>query len=280
MNRRRFLATASGALGSSVLSAAEPFHRAGQPRLMLGCAAYGFREYFEFGKDKPQKPREGHEPMDMLRFVDFCADQGCDGAELTSYYFPANVTDEYLIETRRRAFMRGIAISGTAVGNVWTHPKGSPERDKEIAYTKLWIDRAVTLGTSHVRVFAGQTPKGMSVEDAMANCIAAFQECAAYAGRRGVFLGMENHGGIVAEPDNLLKIMRAVNSPWIGINFDSGNYKTEDPYADLAKIAPYAVNVQFKGEIQRKGAPAPEPSDFKRVIQILKDSSYQGWFTL
>jgi len=280
MNRRRLLSTGFAVLGASCLPAMEPFNRPGKPRLMLGLAAYGFRDYFPSMKDKPQTPKAGHEPLDMLKFIDYTADQGCAGAELTSYYFPPNVTDEYLVQCRHRAFLRGIAISGTAIGNVWTHPKGSPEREKEIASSKAWIDKAVIMGTTHVRVFAGAAPKGMSMEDATANCISAYKECADYAGSKGITLGMENHGGIVAEPDNILKIMHAVDSPWIGINFDSGNYKTEDPYADLAKIAPYAVNVQFKTEIQRKGSPTPEPSDYKRVIQILRDANYQGWFTL
>jgi sugar phosphate isomerase/epimerase len=91
---------------------------------------------------------------------------------------------------------------------------------------------------------------------------------------------LENHGGIVAEPDNLVKMVGAAKSPWAGINLDSGNFHTEDPYADLAKIAPYAVNVQLKMEIKRKGATEFEPSDIKRLLQILREANYQGWFTL
>jgi sugar phosphate isomerase/epimerase len=91
---------------------------------------------------------------------------------------------------------------------------------------------------------------------------------------------MENHGGIVAEPDNLIQMVKAAKSPWAGINFDSGNFHTADPYADLAKIAPYAVNVQLKMEIKRAGSSGAEPSDVKRVLQILRDANYQGWFTL
>ena len=77
-------------------------------------------------------------------------------------------------------------------------------------------------------------------------------------------------------------MVQAVQSPWAGINFDSGNFHTEDPYADLAKIAPYAVNVQLKMEISRKGQEKGkgEPSDIKRVLKILRDANYQGWFTL
>jgi sugar phosphate isomerase/epimerase len=92
-------------------------------------------------------------------------------------------------------------------------------------------------------------------------------------------LGLENHGGIVADPSDLLEIVRAVKSPWFGVNLDTGNFQTEDPYADLAKCAPYAVNVQVKVEIKRRGAKA-EPSDLKRVATILRDANYQGYVAL
>ena len=98
MNRRRVLSTGIAALGASFLPAMEPLQRPGKPRLMLGLAAYGFREYFTAMKDKEQAPKVGHEPMDMLKFIDYTADQGCAGAELTSYFFPVQVTDEYLVQ--------------------------------------------------------------------------------------------------------------------------------------------------------------------------------------
>ena len=102
------------------------------------------------------------------------------------------------------------------------------------------------------------------------------------AATKGVFLGLENHGGIVAEPDNLIKMVKAANSPWAGINWDSGNFHTEDPYGDLAKIAPYAINVQLKMEMSPKGTKKGEgqPADVPRLLKILRDANYQGWFTL
>jgi sugar phosphate isomerase/epimerase len=165
------------------------------------------------------------------------------------------------------------------VGNNFALPKGE-KLTEQIAYTKKWIDNAATMGAPHIRVFAGAKPKDLSEEEAVANCLAAYEECLDYAGEKGVFLGLENHGGIVAEPDNLVKMVRAAKSPWAGINLDSGNFHTEDPYADLAKIAPYAVNVQLKMEIKRKDAKESEASDVKRLLQILRDANYQGWFTL
>lgn len=270
--RRRFLQLTGGAFVAAQARAVEPFARRGAARLRLSLAAYSFREFF--GDKAPAEKR-----IDVPKFVDFCADHGCDGAELTSYYFPQNVTPEYLRDIRRHAFLRGIEISGTAVGNTFTHPKGEA-RDKEIAQVKKWIDNASVMGAPHVRVFAGAAEKGASADDARRLAIEALEECAAYSGERGIFLGIENHGGIVAEPQGLLAIVRAVKSPWVGINLDTGNFHTPDPYASLAECAPYAVNVQIKTEVRAAGAKGNQPADLARLVGILRDASYQGWVAL
>jgi sugar phosphate isomerase/epimerase len=73
--------------------------------------------------------------------------------------------------------------------------------------------------------------------------------------------------------------VRDVKSPWFGVNVDTGNFHTPDPYSDLAKIAPYAVNVQVKVSMQPAGAPRAQ-ADFARLAQILKDSGYRGYIVL
>ena len=269
--------TGLGLLDPPHLGAIEPFKRAGAPRLLLSLAAYSFRDYFEDNNRKS----EGAEPakrIDLFQFVDYCAEHGCQGAELTSYYFPASVGQEFLIKIKQHAFLRGTAISGTAVGNNFTLPAG-PKRDQEIAHTKKWIDHAAVMGAPHVRIFAGAAPSGTSPDEAKRRCISAIEECCDYAGGKGIFLGLENHGGIVATAEEILEIVGAVKSPWLGINLDTGNFHTDDPYADLAKIAPYAVNVQMKGETHPRGK-ADEPADLPRLVQILRDANYQGYVAL
>src|SRR6478672_4010693 len=81
-----FAATALGPLLPSA-QAIQPFARPGAPRLLLGLAAYSFRDYFKDADHKRAKAPPEAEQMDMFQFVDYCADHGCDGAELTSYYF-------------------------------------------------------------------------------------------------------------------------------------------------------------------------------------------------
>jgi sugar phosphate isomerase/epimerase len=283
ISRRHFLKLSSG-VGLGALSAvhpamaAEAFKRIGKPRLQLSLAAYSFRQYFIDSSHPRETETDPAKRIDLFDFIDYCADHGCAGVELTAYYFPKSVNADYLIRIKRHAFLRGVAISGTSVGNNFALPKGEP-LDQQIADVKRWIDHAAVMGAPHIRVFAGSA-KGISDAEARAMCIGALEECCAYAGAKGIFLGLENHGGIVAEPEGLLEIVRTVQSPWIGVNLDTGNFHTADPYADLAKIAPYAVNVQLKVELQPKGQKASEPTNLPRVVAILREANYQGFVAL
>jgi len=278
IDRRRFLAHVGMGLAAGIgagldsmssAQAVEPIHRPGKPRLRLSMAAYSFRDYF-----KPNaKPK-----MDLHRFIDYCADHSCDGTELTSYYFPKNLTRDYLIEIKRHAFLRGLDISGTAVGNNFALPDG-PDYRSQIALVKQWIDYAAVFGAPHIRVFAGRA-KGIDKKEAKKQCIRALEECGDYAAKYGIWLGLENHGGIVADVNDLLDIIRSVQSRWVGVNLDTGNFwATDNPYHDMERLAPYAVNVQYKVKIRWPGR-GKVPSDPKRIKAILENAGYQGYVAL
>ena len=280
ISRRHFLklSAATLALAPAGIEAIEPFARSGPPRLQLSMAAYSFREYF---KDIDRARKSQTEPakrIDLFQFVDYCAEHGCAGAELTCYYFPKEVDEAFLLKLRRHCFLRGIDVSGGAVGNSFVLPAGA-QRDEQTRYVRKWVDHYAVLGAPHIRVFAGNAPRGVSPEEAKKLCLAGLEEAADYAGGKGIVLGIENHGGIVAEADALLEIIRAVKSPWVGINLDSANFHTDDPYRDFALCAPYAVNVQMKAEIQRRGQ-KKEDADLPRLVKILREANYQGYVAL
>ena len=99
------------------------------------------------------------------------------------------------------------------------------------------------------------------------------------AAKHGVFLALENHGGITAEAHQLLALVRDVQSPWFGVNLDTGNFRTADPYGDLEKLVPYALNVQVKVAIRRPDG-KHEDTDFKRIAKMLLDGGYRGYVVL
>lgn len=274
----RFSALAGLALSPFAAAAVEPFKRTAPSRLQLSLAAYSFREYFKDSDHERKNPTDPARRIDMFQFVDYCAEHACLGAELTSYYFPKEIDEAYLLKLRRHCFLKGVEVSGGSVGNTFTHPAGD-KRDEQNRYVKKWVDHYAVLGAPHIRVFAGNAPRGMSNVEAKKLCISALEECADYAGKRGIFLGIENHGGIVAEPDDLLDIIRTVKSPWVGINLDSGNFHTEDPYRDFERCAPFAVNVQLKADLRPRDG-KNQSADLPRLVKILRAANYQGYVAL
>src|SRR5262249_19576470 len=130
-----------------------------------------------------------------------------------------------------------------------------------------------------IRIFAGRVPKGESEETAVARAIEGIQASLPYAAEKGVTLALENHGGITATPEQLLKLVKAVDAPNFGVNLDTGNFHSSDPYPDLDRIAPYAVNVQVKTEISRDGK-GKEEADLARVVSILREARYSGYVVL
>jgi sugar phosphate isomerase/epimerase len=277
--RRQVLAAAASAplalAGSAVPASAhvKPEERKSSPNapFKLAVAAYSYRDFL------PER-RNPNPKMTLFDFIEVCAGLGTDGVELTEYYFERPITRDQVLRLKRHAHLWGQSITGTPIGNSFTAPAGD-ERDKQIAAYKDWLDLSADLGSPAVRTFAGGAPKGVSESDARKNVIETLNLVAEHAAKRGVFIAMENHGGVVAKPEGLLEIVKAVDSPWVGINLDTGNFRTDDPYRDLALCAPYAVTVQYKVEMFPAGGGA-QPADFARILKILRAANYRGFVTL
>ncbi len=272
--RRQFLQSAlvggGLALSAGPLAAIEPIRRIGKSHIRLSIAAYSYRQYLALNA-KPQ-PK-----MTLGDFVDLAARLDLDAVEPTAYYFP-ETTPEYLAHLKGRCSRLGLDVSGTAIGNNFCVPDADKLKE-QIASTKKWVDHASRLGAKTIRIFAGNVAKGDTEEKAKARCIAAIQEACDYAGKAGIFLALENHGGITATIEQMLDLVQAVKHDWFGVNWDTGNFHSADPYADLARLAPYAVTVQIKTEIQRAGQ-KKEDADLKRLIEMLRSVNYRGYVAL
>jgi sugar phosphate isomerase/epimerase len=271
--RRQFLHSAltagAGLALAGSASAIEPIRRTGKPHLKLSLAAYSYNRYLSRrGKTKPA--------MTLEDFIDIGASLNLDAVELTQYYF-ARTTPDYLAGLKGRCTRLGLDVSGTAVGNDFCVPDSAKLKAQK-ASVKAWIEHSSRLGAKTMRIFAGKVAKDDTEEKARARCVEAIGEACDHAAKYGLFLALENHGGITATAEQLLAIVKAVKHDWFGVNLDTGNFHTSDPYADLAKAAPYAVVVQLKTEVfpgKKK-----EDADLKKVLGILRDANFRGYVAL
>lgn len=269
------LVTAYGAGGETAVQAAAPVQRHSGSHMKLSLAGYSFNRYLP----KAWTPEQlADAKMTLSDFIEYCASLDLDGTELTGYYFPKKITPAYLMQLKQQTFRSGLDISGTAIGNDFGVVDGD-EAKRELADVRAWIDHAALLGAPVIRIFAGRVPKGETEQATIERCIRRIDTSLEYAAQKGVFLALENHGGITATSDQMLRIIKGVgDSPWFGVNFDSGNFRTAKPYADLERIAPFAVNAQIKLAMMFEGK--KEEANLERVIGILKSAGYRGYVVL
>jgi sugar phosphate isomerase/epimerase len=297
-SRRNFLKRASVlpvcaatvfGLGELSAPAVEPVKRVGGSSLKISCNAYSF------GKLLNDQLKGRGAGITLFDLADFCAKQNFDAFDATGYYFPGYEkegpgvpTDKYIFELKRHAFDLGLGISGTGVGNNFT-VADKAARAKDVQRIKNWAEVAGKLGAPVLRVFADtqmraqtwQTVSNGATRDEVEKWIAAdIRECADHAAKFGVIIGVQNHGDFLKTADNLISLINRVNSPWCGAIVDTGYFKAPDPYAEMAKAAPYAVNWQVKQSPEGVENEAAAPTDLKRLLKIVRASGYRGYLPI
>jgi sugar phosphate isomerase/epimerase len=254
---------------SAVLCAQEKIIRTGGSKLKTSLNAYSWNEPL----------RNGSATLDDL--LDYCAELGFDGVDLTGYYFPGypNVpSDDYIYHIKRKAFLLGLEISGTGVRNDFTY--ADPEKRKsDVELVLQWIDCAAKLGAPVIRIFAGkQNTDGYSWDQAAEWMVNDIKECVAYGKQRGVIVAIQNHNDFIKTASDAKKILQRVNSPWFGLILDTGSFRSMDPYAEIAEAAPYAVNWQVKENIFVNGVEVPV--DLSKLLKIIITSGYRGYLPI
>jgi L-ribulose-5-phosphate 3-epimerase len=270
MNRRHLLqslplwaaaaSTTAAAVTQSPTSATVPR----VARLRPALVAYSFRNELQRGT------------MTYEDLVRFCAEHELDGLDATVYWLKATSND-VLLPIKRTAYQMGVDLYSISVRSEMTRAT-SAERAKELEGVRGWIDVASTLGARHIRVFGGNIPKGATEEQAAAWVIEVLKPASEYAEHRGIILGLENHGGITDKAETIIHIVKSVNSPWVGINLDTGNFKT-DALRQIQMCLPHAVNVQVKAAIIGPDGKR-QPSDWDQIVKMVAASGYRGYLAL
>jgi len=230
----------------------------------------------------------------VQKVIDQAAGIGFDGVELLHVQMD-NETPAYLNSLKQAAFRHGLSLPMLSIHQDFVSPDPK-ERQEAVDHTKKCIGLAAKLGIPAVRLNSGRwnTIKefddlmkvkgneppiaGYTDEDAFKWCIESINACLPDAEANGVVLALENHWGLTTKVDNLLRLFKGVNSPWLGINLDTGNWP-DDPYAGIEQLAPHAVIVQAK-TYYGGGVWYTLDLDYARIAKILRNAGFRGWISL
>lgn len=290
-NRRTFLrrAALAGAapLGLGALSPASSRQavaalkeRTGNP---VGVSTYSF---WRFNGPKEDTP------------IEACIDQahamGFDGVEILHIQMTSEDND-YLQRLKRRAFSLGLDLMGFSTHQDFLSPDPD-ERQDNIDRTKHQIELASRLGIPTMRINTGRWGTTESFDELMANrgiepplegytdengfewVIDAIEQCIPTAAEHGVVLGLENHWGLGRTPEGVTRIVDAIDSPWLQVTLDTGNF-LEDPYDDLEALADRTILVQAK-TYYGGGKWYTLDLGYDRIADILRAHDYRGYISL
>jgi sugar phosphate isomerase/epimerase len=282
VTRRAFLSgvSASVAVGAVVSRAQEAATK--PPANRLAVSTYSFWQF------------RNRDLRDIEKCIDLSAEWGFDGVELLHRQMESE-DKGYLQRLKRRAFVNGLALCGFSTHQGFLSPDADV-RQRNIDHTIHCIELAYDLGIPTMRVNTGtwgtsrnfdelmknrgiEPPKeGYTDEDGFGWVIASFEKCLPAAEKCGVLLGLENHWGLGRTPEGVLRVVNAIQSPWLQVTADTGNF-LEDPYDRLEMLAPKTILVQAK-TYYGGGLWYALELDYPRIAGIFRKHNYRGYVSL
>lgn len=243
--------------------------------MKLGLCTWSYNRTFAAGK------------MDLEKLLAVCADDlKIGGIDIIDIHFKGGdnvdrllANMDYLLKIKKLATDLQVTISAVSPGN--SFGKDSEKDEKaEVEKVNRWTDIAYILGSPNLRIFAGWAPKEKHAK-AWPKVVKSIKECAAYSAKKGVVLAIESHnaGGYLPTSVETRRLLNDVNSPWVKLNLDTGNYQDTDMYAALKKSMPYTTHMHCKIHKLSKDGKELE-FDFDKIFRILKEANYRGFFNI
>lgn len=250
-------------------------------RIKLSVSSYS---YWHFKGDK----------FPIEKVIDEAAKMGLDGIDVLHRQMESE-DNAYLQKLKKHAFVNGIAMTCLSIHQGFVSPDKAVLKE-HIDHTNHCIELAYKMGIPCMRLNTGRWGTIKSFDDFMAKrgiepaiagytedeafkwCIDSIEQCMKKAEECGILLALENHWGLGSTPEGMLRIKNAIDSPWLGLLMDTGNF-LENPYDKLEKIAPQTSFVQAK-TYYGGGEWYSLDLDYKRIVDILKKVNYQGYISI
>ena len=249
--------------------------------MKLGVSTYS---YWHF---TPEKTPTEH-------VIDEAARIGLDGVEVLHRQMESE-DRAYTQRLKRHAFVNGIDLYALSIHQGFVSPD-KDERRKNVRHTLHCIELAHELGIPSIRLNSGRwgTVKsfndlmalkgiepvidGYTDDDAFQWCIDSIESLIPHAERYGVLLGLENHWGLTFAPEGVTRIVEAVDSDWLKVTMDCGNF-LDEPYDKLRVLAPETVLVHAK-TYYGGGVWYTLELDYAKIAEVLGDVGFDGWISI
>jgi len=226
--------------------------------------------------------------------IDEAAQMGFDGVEILHIQMEKE-TNDYLQGLKRRALINGLDLCCMSIHQGFVSPDKT-ERQKNVDHTIKCIELAYKLGIPIIRINTGRWGTIKSFDELMAKrgiepplpgytdddgfkwVIDSIEKCLSTAQQCGVILGLENHWGLTRTPDGLMRIIKAIDSLWLRVLLDTGNF-LEDPYDKLEQCASHAVFMHAK-TYYGGGIWYMLDLDYRRIAEIMRKHNFRGYVSL
>jgi 3-oxoisoapionate decarboxylase len=258
----------------------------GAEPMEVGIDSYCYHRFFGEVYPQQEKPPRA---MTLEDFLDRTHELDVDGVSLESCFIP-NKDAAYLNHIKDVLDDRKMARV-----YAWGHPDGLEGGRNTKAYDEMIrsFEHARNIGAKVMRVVGSSLmyrnePHGPQIE----RLTGMFREAVKVAEDFGIRMAVENHIDFTA--DEMLQLVTAVGSPYLGVNFDTGNFLRllDDPVKGMAKLAKYVYATHIKDLKVQKGVPADEWFFFSstpvgdglvdnlRLARMLKEAGYEGFLAV
>lgn len=207
---------------------------------------------------------------------------GIEAIELVNQFFVDKARDQaYLAEFKKRADAAGVKILLIMVdGEGALGEPDAAKRKQAIENHYKWVEAAKYFNCHSVRVNADTGGAG-SPEEQMDRAADGLRQLAQFAGKHGLNVLVENHGGLSSNGQWLAGVMRKVNLPNCGTLPDFGNFQVRegeayDRYKGVAELMPFAKAVSAKShDFDEQGNEIH--TDYPRMLKIVVEAGYHGF---
>lgn len=255
--------------------------------MKIGIDSYCYHRFF--GEVYPHQ-NDPPKRMTLEDFLDRANQLGVDGVSIEFCFVEQKDDAGYLASVKDR-------LDDYGLDRVWAwgHPDGleGGKNRQEFQEMLRTFQHAEQIGAKVMRVVGSSLQfRFEDHQEQLKRLVDMFREATPIAKDHNIKMAIENHIDFTGA--EILQLLEAVDSPFLGLNFDTGNFARllDDPVKAMEKLAPFTLATHIKDlKINKEAAvddwyflsTVPVGDGFidnLALARMLHDAGYQGFLAM